>query len=177
MKTKHLGIMIGIPIVFFVLFFPIVYYPGPGAPSTETIDTQLFETRLLDWINTEREKQSCGINLDGVLDGIAAQQATIIANTDPKTIQEIDNQNYTQVVNSYGYECTKENGTIGKIDGIILRSVHSKFLNVESITDWHMTQLFEHDEARDMLLDPDLEKIGIGIAISDENIFALHHLC
>ena len=54
MKTKHLVTIIGIPIVFFVFFFPIVYYPGLGAPTTETIDTQLFETRILDWINTER---------------------------------------------------------------------------------------------------------------------------
>ena len=40
-----------------------------------------------------------------------------------------------------------------------------------------MEQLVENDEIRDMLFDPNLEKIGIGVSISDENIFALHYLC
>lgn len=163
-----------------IMSFSIVSLTGDRGSVTrsEFMDTELFKTRILDWINQERARNELsGINLDQTLSDIAYNEAVKIANADINEYEILISRNDTNVVNSYGYQCPNNDDKTKKFFGILSASEHIKFYKVEPVVNWYLSQSMNHQESKELILNADFKTTGIGIAMSTEKFYVLQFFC
>lgn len=118
-----------------------------------------------------------GVNLDQNLSDIAYKEGVKIANADPDEYKILINRNDTIVVNSYGYQWTNKDDNTTEIFGILSESEHIKFHQIEPVVNWYLSQSIEHKKSKELILNPDFETTGLGIAMSTEKFYVLQFFC
>ena len=188
-KIKKLTIIIGIAIAgIFVAALIVGVALGISsalnalAPTTHTssIDADLLETRVLDWINKHRVKSDIGgINLDDALVQLAAVRNTEIARAPPDERESVSEKDVTEIAKREGLDCTDGDGNIIPIMEYTMVIPHGEFRKMESFVDYSMKYLTNHEDGRprDMIFASNATRTGVNAIVTDEHLFVTQNFC
>ena len=115
-----------------------IFYDPSRLDYTEDIDSELLETRILDWVNTNRAKSDVGgLNLDGTLNDLAKLRSTNMANVSLEQAEIISDLDANLIAKDNNLECIIDSNVM-EIEEYVLFIPHSKFVTLERLVNFVM---------------------------------------
>ena len=154
-----------------------VFYDPSRLDNTRDIDPVLLQTRILDWVNTNRVKNDVGgLNLDDTLNRLAKLRSTDMANVSIEQAEIISDFDVNLIAKNNNLECIIDNNVV-PIHEYVLSIPHSKFNNLENLVDYVMEFLIGHEIEKDKIFDPDLTRTGISVSKNNEFLVVVQNFC
>ena len=154
-----------------------VFYDPSSLDDTQDIDPILLQTRILDWVNTNRVKSDVsGLNLDDTLNSLSKLRSTDMANESPEQAEIISDLDVNLIAKNNNLECVIDNDVI-PIQEYVLFIPHSKFTNIEELVDFIMGFLIEHETEKNTVFDSDSTLTGISVSKNDEFLVVVQNFC
>lgn len=155
-RIVKIGVMI-IPLIFVGAVFVGIAMGISGAfftPSfenTKNINTDLFEKKVLDWVNTSRYKNDTGgVNLDDTLNNLAKIRGAEMAQVLPEEAEAIGNIDANDIAKREGIKCMI-NGKSANIYDYIIIMPHNSYPDIEKLTNFLMTSLTSDKKQREII--------------------------
>ena len=115
-----------------------IFYDPSRLNYTEDIDSELLQTRILDWVNTNRVKSNVGgLNLDDALNSLAKLRSIDMANVSLEQAEIISNLDVNLIAKDSDLECVIDNEVM-EIQEYALFIPHSKFTTIEELVNFVM---------------------------------------
>ena len=154
-----------------------VFYDPSSLDDTQDIDPILLQTRILDWVNTNRVKSDVsGLNLDDTLNSLSKLRSTDMANESPEQAEIISDLDVNLIAKNNNLECVIDDDVL-PIQEYVLFIPHSKFTNIEEFVDFIMGFLIEHETEKKTVFDSDSTLTGISVSMNDEFLVVVQNFC
>lgn len=146
---------------------------------TEDIDSKLLETRIIDWVNTNRVKSDVGgLNLDDTLNSLAKLRSTDMASVSIEHAETISDLDVNLIAKDNNLECIIDNDVM-EIQEYVLFIPHSKFVTIESMVNFVMEFLIEHEPETEteVLFNSDFTLTGIHVSMNNDYLVVVQNFC
>lgn len=146
---------------------------------TEDIDSKLLETRIIDWVNTNRVKSDVGgLNLDDTLNSLAKLRSTDMASVSIEQAETISDLDVNLIAKDNNLECIIDNDVM-EIQEYVLFIPHSKFVTIESMVNFVMEFLIEHEPETEteVLFNSDFTLTGIHVSMNNDYLVVVQNFC
>ena len=156
-----------------------IFFDPSRLDYTEDIDSELLETRIIDWVNTNRAKSDVGgLNLDGTLNSLAKLRSTELASVSVEQTEIISDLDVNIIAKDNNLECTIDNDVM-EIQEYILFIPHSKFVTIERLVNFVMEFLIEHEPETEtkILFNSDFTLTGIHVSMNDDYLVVVQNFC
>ncbi len=187
-KMKILGILFlvsvaAIPLVGVGMGIAVglgqIFYDPSRLDYTEDIDSELLETRITDWVNANRAKSDVGgLNLDDTLNGLAKLRSTDMTSVSLEQAEIISDLDVNLIAKDNNLECIIDNDVM-EIQEYVLFIPHSKFVTIESMVNFVMEFLIEHEPETEteILFNSDFTLTGIHVSINEDYLTVVQNFC
>ncbi|MCH9659252.1 hypothetical protein K0U27_11315 [archaeon] len=187
-KMKILGILLlvsvaAIPLIGVGMGIAIglgqIFYDPSRLDYTEDIDSDLLETRIIDWVNTNRAKGDVGgLNIDDALNSLAKLRSTDMASVSLEQAEFISDLDVNLIAKDNNLECIIGNDVM-EIQEYVLFIPHSKFVTIESMVNFVMEFLIEHEPETEteILFNSDFTLTGIHVSMNDDYLMVVQNFC
>ncbi len=153
------------------------FYDPSSLNDTQDIDPVVLQTRVLDWVNTNRVKNDVGgLNLDDTLNSLAKLRSTSMANESPEQAEVISDLDVNLIAKNNDLECVIGDN-IMPVQEYVLFIPHSKFVTIEKMVDFVMDFLIEHETEKNTVFDSDSILTGISVSKNDEFLVVVQNFC
>jgi hypothetical protein len=154
-----------------------VFYDSSLLNDSQDIDPVLLQTRVLDWVNTNRLKNDVGgLNLDDTLNDLAKLRSTDMSQIPLDQAALISNLDVNQIARNNNLECIIDDRVM-PIHEIALLISHSKFDNLEDMVNYLMGLLIEHEVEKEKLFDSDSTRTGISVSMNNDFLVIVQNFC
>ena len=154
-----------------------IFYDPSRLNYTEDIDSELLQTRILDWVNTNRVKSDVGgLNLDDTLNSLAKLRSTDMANMSLEQAEIISDLDVNLIAKDNNLECIIDNDVMD-IQEYVLFIPHSKFTTIEELVNFVMEFLIEHEPETEILFDSNSTLTGINVLKNDDFLVVVQNFC
>lgn len=156
-----------------------IFYDPSRLDYTEDIDSELLETRIIDWVNTNRAKSDVrGLNLDDTLNGLAKLRSTDMTSASLEQADIISDLDVNLIAKGNNLECIIDNDVM-EIQEYVLFIPHSKFVTIESMVNFVMEFLIEHEPETEteILFNSDFTLTGIHVSMNEDYLVVVHNFC
>ena len=154
-----------------------IFYDPNRLNYTEDIDSELLQTRILDWVNTNRVKSDVGgLNLDYALNSLAKLRSTDMANVSYEQAEIISDLDVNLIAKDNNLECIIDNDVM-EIQEYVLFIHHSKFTTIEELVNFVMEFLIEHEPETEILFDSSFTLTGINVSKNDDFLVVVQNFC
>ncbi|MCV0431841.1 hypothetical protein [Nitrosopumilus sp.] len=154
-----------------------VFYNSSLQDDTRDIDTILLQTRILDWVNTNRVKNNVGgLNFDDTLDSLAKIRSLEMSSVPIDEAQSISDIDVNEIASQNNLECIID-GTYIPIHEYVLAIPHTKFTNIEEFVDFGMGFLIQQENEKEKVFASNMTRTGIGISLNDDYLVIVQTFC
>jgi hypothetical protein len=156
-----------------------IFYDPSRLDYTEDIDSELLETRIIDWVNTNRVKNDVsGLNLDDTLNSLAKLRSTDMASVSLEQAEIISDLDVNLIAKDNNLECIIDNDVM-EIQEYVLFIPHSKFVTIERLVNFVMEFLIEHEPETEteIFFNSDFTLTGIHVSMNDDYLVVVQNFC
>ena len=149
----------------------------PVRSDTRTVDHDLLQTRVAEWVNTIRvENNVARVALDSGLSSLAEIRSLEISSAPAGEAESISDIDVNEVASQNGLECIIDGNTI-PIHEYVLAIPHTKFSTIEQLVDFGMGFLIQQGNEQEKILAANMTRTGIGVSASNDHLFVVQTLC
>ena len=156
-----------------------IFYDPSRLDYTEDIDSELLETRIIDWVNTNRAKSDVGgLNLDDSLNSLAKLRSTGMASVSLEQAEIISDLDANLIAKDNNLECIIDDNVM-EIQEYVLFITHSRFTTIEELVNFAMEYLIEHEPETEteILFESSFTLTGINVAKNDDFLVVVQNFC
>lgn len=155
-----------------------VFYNSSLQGDTRDIDSELLQTRVLDWVNTNRAKNGVGgLNLDDTLSSLAKIRSLEISSVPIDEAQSISDIDVNKIASQNNLECIIDGNSI-PIHESALAIPHTEFTTLEELVDFGMMGfLIQQENEKEKIFASNMTITGIGISSSNDHLFVVQTFC
>ena len=159
-------------LIFIVLNKLLVY-----EKNSQDIDPSLFQTRVLDWINTSRVENGVGgLNLDDTLNELAKLRNMEMSQVPLEQVHLISDSDVNQVAKNNNLECLID-GNVMPIHENGMFISHSNFNNLEDMVNFLMDSWIEFDVEKDKIYESSYTRTGIHVSMNSNFLIVVQNFC
>ena len=145
--------------------------------STENLDRELFEQKIVDWVNTHRDLNGVDkVNLDTTLKNLAEIRSADLTVGYPVYIEALSDIDINEIAKREGIECIIDGASYPIHDYVILVPPKS-YSEMEKTVDLIMTYMVEHEEFGDVIFGQNITKTGIATFVAGNDLFVVQNFC
>ena len=152
-------------------------FSPPSYENTIDIDTDFFEKKVLDWVNTNRYKNNVGgVNLDDTLSRLAEIRMAELIQASPEELESVGNIDANEVAKREGIKCMIDEKP-ANINDYVMIIPHSKYPDIEKLTNFLLTSMTSDEEPKEIVFASNVTKTGIKSFMTKDNLIVIQNFC
>ena len=172
MAIPLIGVGMGV-----VVGFSSVFYNSSLHSDTRDIDSVLLQTRVVDWVNTNRAENNVGgVNLNENLNSLSKKRSLDISRAPADKVELISDLDVNEIAKNNSLECIID-GDSFNIHEYTLLIPHSKFRTIEELVDFVMGFLIDQGIEKEKIFASNMTRTGINVSTNNEYLIVVQNFC
>lgn len=176
-----LAILVVIPLVGVVMGVVVglsgVFYNSSLHSDTRDIDPILLQTRVVDWVNTNRAENNVGgVNLNENLNSLSKKRSLDISRAPADQVELISDLDVNKIAKNNNLECIID-GDSFDIHEYTPLIPHSKFRTIEELVDFVMDFLIDQGNEKEKIFASNMTRTGISVSTNNEYLIVVQNFC
>ena len=144
---------------------------------TKNLDRDLFEQKILEWVNTHRELNNVGkVNSDSTLNNLAEIRSADLSVGYPEYIEALSDIDINEIAKREGIECIIDGISFPIYDYTILVPPKS-YPEMEKVVNLIMAYMVDQEGYENVIFGENITKTGIDSFVVGNDLFVVQNFC